>query len=189
MNSIDWSKAPEGATHYGAATYSNNAPEWCEAFYKNVGDCWMICFPESGGWHGDASRNDDWKERFATLIERPAAWTGEGVPPKHTRVVIENPKGYGLVCDESEWLGPEVTVVHSYRNMFDIDLVVVERDDGAAQVFRASMCRPVRTSDRIAEEEREAAVKEMQVVVNSTPLAYMGGLYALYDAGYRKVQP
>lgn len=76
---IDWSKAPEGATHYGAATYPNGTADWCEAFYKKVGGCWMICFPTSHDWHGDASRNPDWNERFATLIERPAASSGEGV--------------------------------------------------------------------------------------------------------------
>lgn len=84
-------------------------------------------------------------------------WNGpqDGLPPVGVKVTIENPQGYNLVCDETEWLGPEVKVVHTYRNPFCVDLVVVERDDGAAQVFRASMCRPIQTAEQLTAEERE----------------------------------
>ena len=43
----------------------------------------------------------------------------------------------------------------------------------------------IRTPERIAAEEREAEVKEMQAVVQSAEFGYMKGLYALYDAGCR----
>lgn len=112
------------------------------------------------------------------------AWVGVGLPPKGTKVTLENPHGDGLLGDQEDWLGSEVTVVHTYRNLFGIDLVVVERGDGAAQVFRASICCPAKQPAAI---DREVAVSEM-LRTPKTPLPEATA-YALYDAGYRKVQP
>lgn len=184
---IDWSKAPEGATHYGAATYSNGSPDWCEAFYRQeMGGFWRICFPESSIWHGDASRNSDWKERFATLTARPAAWNGEGLPP------------VGIDCD-TLWSSSTGEYVQVKVLAHDEDRAVVrfltgsrkgEYDSDTQHTrYGASLpiFRPLSTPKQIAAEEREKAAAAMS---NATQGAkdWAEAFRMLHDAGYRKFQ-
>lgn len=184
---IDWSKAPEGATHYGATSYFNGSPDWCEAFYKSIGGRWLICFPASDDWHGDASKNRDWDERFATLIARPAVWTGEGLPP------------VGTVCEVDyceSWQRCEV-IAHFRQRCGMVAAFTVDLVDGAKSLdaFGSDEFRPIRTPEQIEAEERQIAVSEMfddaQVDFSAgdlmSPQEYVRcALAALYDKGYRK---
>lgn len=69
MSEIDWSKAPEGATHYGDEAFAKDGTTWCAGFYRPIGDKWE--FADLGVWGGDVTRHSDWPERFASLIARP----------------------------------------------------------------------------------------------------------------------
>ena len=77
MSEIDWSKAPEGATH--AAFGDDNVPGW----YRKEAGCWLF-FPDSCGpakWTTDCSQEPE-RER-PSLICRADQWRGPeyGLPP------------------------------------------------------------------------------------------------------------
>jgi hypothetical protein len=177
---IDWSKAPEGAeVHFpnqaGTAECFAIFRE-AEAYYAFPGMSeWTV-------WSGESK--DSLLSRFKHSLRD---WAGEGLPP------------VGLEC-ETLWSSTTGEYVPVRIIAHDEDRAVVrfiggERkgeydSDRQHNNYGYPIFRPIRTAEQIAAEEREAAVKEMQVVVNSKPVAYMNGLYALYDAGYRKqVQP
>lgn len=74
MIDIDWSKAPKDATHYRPAK-----PGWAEVWLKRSGNTWLglgvIPGPcDSPEWFISLGEYED-------VIERPAAWTIEGIPP------------------------------------------------------------------------------------------------------------
>lgn len=80
MSEIDWSKAPEGATH--AAFGDDNVPGW----YRKEAGCWLF-FPDSCGpkeWTADCSQTPE-RDRPG-FICRAAEWRGpeDGLPPAGT---------------------------------------------------------------------------------------------------------
>lgn len=81
MNEIDWSKAPEGATHYDTPF----------GLFCNANGYW-----DDYGWVEDDDQNEWGTYRY---IERPH-WTGEGLPPVGAVVEWFSPV-YG-------WLGGRV---------------------------------------------------------------------------------
>jgi hypothetical protein len=72
-NMVDWSKAPEGATHWGPKTAKDeDDSNWVEAFYKmnNVG-VWQ--YWNEDDWYGDMAINDDWHQRLCSLTPHPSS--------------------------------------------------------------------------------------------------------------------
>lgn len=178
MSQIDWGKAPEGATHYGVATYSDSAPDWCEAFYKKVGFRWRICFPNSHDWHGDASRNPDWNDRFETLIERPGVWNGEGLPPAGSEVEIDHSCAGGGIS--------KVTIIAHIRARM-LDCAVYQKGDEVSYASRGAF-KPIRTPEQIAAEERERGIVEMCELFmrnKADAIRVVDCCERLYDAGCR----
>lgn len=163
---IDWSKAPEGATHF----YIVN-----KGFYKFT--------PEQTGffsWSGfePSGRGLDFYPA-GSMIPRPEAWTGEGLPP------------VGTVCELSsqgaDWgIG---TIQYTADN------VIVWRWENqaagqACAYYKYEIdIRPVRTPEQIAAEEREKAVQQM--LEDTTILSAIHAnrrllCEELHKAGYRK---
>lgn len=190
MKEIDWSKAPEGATH------------------KYPGGCWYkvdikeIFVWIGGRWAGPCSRKkyeDDGSLSKMIARNPEVQWSGEGLPP--VGVVCEFHGGEGDPQDPwhpSLKDGAEVTVIAHYNNM-GTDVAVFTFLDSRELVYGMqvdqaddSCFRPIRTQEQIAAEEREKAVSEMAII------ALAGGndvipkiwLDRLHEAGYRKqVQP
>lgn len=89
--SIDWSKAPDGATHYAPKLEENDF--WCSVFWRmenGVGvEAWSID-NRTGELHH--FNRPTWIETTAKrLVPRPAAcahasttWDGQGLPPVGT---------------------------------------------------------------------------------------------------------
>ena len=80
MSEIDWSEAPEGATH--AAFGDDKVPGW----YRKEAGCWLF-FPDSGGpneWAADCSQTPERDRPGFTC--RPTEWRGpeDGLPPVGT---------------------------------------------------------------------------------------------------------
>jgi hypothetical protein len=83
MSKIDWSKAPEEATHYNLNNYM---------FYKVVDkEVYIAC---EGEWFVSTHNVDDFV-KHSTVIPRPSKqeWDGKGLPP----VGVECGKGCVLV--------------------------------------------------------------------------------------------
>lgn len=172
---IDWSKAPEGAEFY-EPPYESGV---CGAFVKTVtdGSGWKW-------WNGSV-----WQchlgmtaERKSTLIARPSAWTGQGLPP------------VGTVC---EWKLKQEFGYAAAEVLFVSDKsIVLRRADGFEWQESPARCcfRPIHTPEQIAAEERADAVKEMIKIAFEKSIDSYGELHVhtmaeiLYDHGYRKTE-
>ncbi|MEE5138707.1 hypothetical protein V2J83_24720 [Pseudomonas alliivorans] len=161
---LDWSKAPEGATH--AREYAGG----CDFYRRTACGVWQYYHFRRG-----------WSVAYATseadcVARPPAAWNGEGSPP------------VGAVCEFSRkgcgnWGRVEILYVGKQRIFFrDRDGDELSRSHGESEF------RPIRTAEQIAADERELAITDMCVLLGKDPsrpgVREMAGV--LFDAGYRK---
>ena len=168
MNEIDWSKAPEGATHYCTRN---------RLFYKFDGAGRGQCTSKGAIW-GSCGDIDGYEP--AELTPRPPspAWNGEGLPPVGEYIEWFSPI-YG-------WLGGRV-VGH------DGNVIVVVHNDGYTGCHPHEI-RPIRTPEQIAAEEREKAVDALcyEIIMHygypKNAEAYRALATKLHDAGYRKTE-
>lgn len=162
--SIDWSKAPEGATHW-----EPSGPEFNEGWMKKEGNGWFF-WGLGAEWKygGDVSA-----EREATFEARPQeAWDGQGLPPVGTNCEYRSSDG---------WLQCEVV---AHRNNA---AVVLDHHYEADFVPRQDL-RPIRTPEQIAAEEREKAINQMisDAGYVDPKIGTFVAMRNLYDAGYRR---
>lgn len=197
---IDWSKAPEGATHYLPAKDENCHDLWLK---MDEGYVIQVGYTEPGC--------TDWvfyytKEKQPTLdtsmaIPCKPRWTGTGLPPVGT--VCEFCGGYPDPVDP--WHaglkdGAEVSIIAHYNN-YGVEVAVFTFDDcrdcvSGFQVDQAVVgCfRPIRTQAQIEAEERDKAIDEICYDICfhfGNPKAsekYLNLATTLYDAGYRKTE-
>ena len=172
---IDWSKAPEGATHYLA---ENKKHGWFACWYKYGSNEWL-CMSDSNR-HGWIADNDDVELFEPMLIKRPTtpSWSGEGLPP------------VGAVCEMKycgEWEKTEILCI-GVKHVFIRQIAVTGEAFECSLNLSACQFRPIRTPEQIAADEREAAIKEIASVINIANCMDCGThtATALYDAGYRK---
>jgi len=165
---IDWSKAPEDATHYHAATHG-------------VFECWL----KPGHAVRVSRREPDWREdEYAddliatSAIKRP--WSGEGLPPVGTVLEAIDKEFKG-----GTWTKVVVLAVGKHGN--DDCLMVAEVIEGQSRpgAMVASLYtgwersfRPIRTHEQIAADEREAAIKEACAVVGCSVGSWYGEVVA-----------
>ena len=169
METIDWGKAPEGATHY-----------WRErnTFYVEIkGEFYFAETPQTGAVNSPRG----W---IASLEKRPTtqpAWSGEGLPP------------VGVVCEaksmargvERDWFSATVLYSSPYTVVLD------DYQAGEFVAHPATMqFRPIRTAEQIAAEEREVAIRsivyDLQDSENLSSLPSIAS--CLYGKGYRKTE-
>lgn len=159
---IDWSKKPEGATHYAPAG-DEVAFRWFNMDKGDFGASWIY-----GYWDlldRPSNRHDMVK------IEQP--WTGEGLPPVGIKVHIHDPEGelmYGA--------GESGEVIAHVENT-----AVVRMSYGLG----CFVSRHLRTPKQIAAEERDKAIAEIREIASAAAGRIEGdAAAAVYDAGYRK---
>lgn len=173
---IDWSKAPEDATHAGTTT-GHQIP----VFYKDIReDKYSYLYDDGGGWREDAIGHPS----STPLIERPKkqdAWDGNGKPP------------IGIECEvriNDAW---RICKTLAYHQVSDT-AVAVHFLDGSNSLFWCGTFRPIKTAEQLAEEEKKQAIDEMQRIYEESMLDYSSRLghasrpaiKDLYEAGYRK---
>ena len=173
---IDWSKAPEDATHAGT-TAGNQIP----VFYKDIlDDGYSYHYDDNEGWR-------TWGEGepyCKPLIERPKkqdAWDGEGLPPVNCLCETFDEDANCWVKVEiyahTEFMGESHACAKNGTDMFY----------GLAREFR-----PIKTAEQLAEQEKVTAIAEMQSVVMAasgcmvSTISECLAIVALYEAGYRK---
>ncbi|HBO6815973.1 TPA: hypothetical protein L4857_005817 [Pseudomonas aeruginosa] len=171
--SIDWSKAPEGATHWEPKSYY-----FTEGWMRKVGNEWSFWSEVSESWVRGTLTCNVSAEREATFEAKPQdPWNGQGLPPVGTVCIVEphntmwgfsSTSGYErkilAYYGEYVWLGHAETPLETTR----IDKVDF---------------RPIRTPEQIAAEEREKAIEEMCFAEETLTVKQAK---ALYDAGYRR---
>ncbi|WAH56580.1 hypothetical protein LZ023_26740 [Pseudomonas silvicola] len=168
--SIDWSKAPEDATHY------DDRQDRMGGFMRLMqesDEIWM--YWTDSGWQRYGAIGD-----YCLMSERPRPWTGEGLPP------------VGTVCDWQHHQAPPAG--NSEWHVGDIryisDCTVIIGGEGCEHVHHPRNCsfRPLRTAEQIAAEERDRGVEEIRQLLISGAKGSIESV--IYDAGYRKqVQP
>jgi len=168
MAEIDWSKAPEDATHYYPG---------CDAYYSH----WIKCVDEKR--YAALTAAYPWKKdtdprSLNQCIPRPTThtqpeWGGEGLPPVGT--VCE--------CQDESFKWKPGTIV--YVGQGDGAMVAVMQADSGILIGEKGEFRPILTLEQIAAEEREKAIEDL---IRVTCINH-GEAARIYDAGYRKVKP
>ena len=180
MSDIDWSKAPEGATHFSPKP--DKSWIWCEVFWRFDGDspsdAWRV---EDDGGRTHIMKPSITEECRNRLIERPrpVIWDGTGLPPVGVLIEARHKDA------TPEWAKHDFheTTIAAMRNV----LAIFVDQDGRETVGKIEdyLFRPIRTPEQIAAEERLSAIAEMMKhVVHATPY----DCEMLYKAGYRKVE-
>lgn len=166
---INWSKAPEGTTHWVGGTHPWHRHVDGKALFWAWGE-WR----DLPGWLATVG------ELYAKSIQaRPVApWNGDGLPP------------VGTVCEWSHtdgipWTGPVEVLFLSKHTV----LLRHPGNGDTEGAYSPGDCqfRPLRTAEQIAKEEREEAVHQMGVDAGFSTDP-QSAYKRLYDAGYRKVQ-
>jgi hypothetical protein len=170
--SIDWSKAPEGATHWDTGMYGRVA-----GWMKLDDDVWYWWPSKDAScdmkWHASLNQHMIQTEGF---VERPATWSGEGLLP------------VGTVCElrahkMNEW--GRAVIKFASRNVVVWDWEGEPSTSGLCTRYAHEIeFRPIRTPEQIAAEEREKAIVELIADTDGALGPYEAG--KVYDACYRK---
>ncbi|HCF4509468.1 TPA: hypothetical protein NIF35_003476 [Pseudomonas aeruginosa] len=169
--SIDWSTAPEGATHW-----EPRGPDFSEGWMKKEGNEWFYWGEGTNKWFkGKLSCNVS-AEREATFEARPQeAWDGQGLPP------------VGITCES--WRSGVRRIVKILGH--GDEYIFVREDDGREillSIGDGREFRPIRTPEQIAAEERSKECDRIFAILSSVEREGNRSdmAEALYDAGYRR---
>lgn len=185
MTQIDWSRAPEGTTHW------DENPSRIGSFMKLERGKWFF-WPVGETletrWH---AWNREGRNDLTGLVPRPITWNGEGLPPVGLEVEI---------CDSDEpheayakHIGEKVKIIaHDVLNGDDegLPVAVYSYDCSWGKGYHALVAgkfRPIRTAEQIAAEEREKAIAAIQKASGGEGLPPITYTHAakLYNAGAR----
>lgn len=176
--SIDWSKAPEGATHW-----EPTGPDFYEGWMKKEGNDWFYWSEGTNKWFHGPSCNVS-AERAAKFEARPQdAWDGQCLPPVGTLCEWHGPNSDG----PDGWVYTESNVV-AYT---DDGLFICMQKPGCWPVVqRLDNCefRPLRTPEQIAAEERRKSILHLaNILIDSRGQCNeYSQAEAIFDAGYRR---
>lgn len=170
MEQIDWSKAPEGATHWEPEGGSRAG--WMK-LENNIWYFWPVGKWDKYEWN-ETTVSD---KRASTMCARPStpSWSSEGLPP------------VGVVCEMQDDIG----------NWLPVEIIAVHAGYAHGWYEKSELCfysnlpcefRPIRTTEQIATDEREAAIKQMIEDGDGRGLyvCLEDVLGRLHDKGYRK---
>ncbi|MDI4068215.1 hypothetical protein QK416_29640 [Pseudomonas aeruginosa] len=169
--SIDWNRAPEGATHW-----EPKGKLFCEGWMKKEGNKWSYWVEGRKVWVSQTPACAVSAEREATFEPRPQeTWNGQGLPP--TGLLVEWKSGL-----DHEWR--RVTVL-AYANG---DAWLQPEDGDSFIVGNPENFRRIRTPEQIAAEERSKECDRIFFILSSVEREGNRSdmAEALYDAGYRR---
>lgn len=177
---IDWSKAPEDATHAGTTTRLQ-----IPVFYKDIREAkYSYWYADGDGWREDVTGNP----ACAPLIERPKkqeAWNGVCIPPIDLECKVVEAPALWEHSGMSDWIGRNVKVKSTFINNIGQQIASVESDNSECACFIVECLRPIKTAEQLADEERKSQLEFMHKIYMEGASEHKGGLAALYDAGYK----
>ena len=169
---IDWSKAPEDATHAGNSPYEKGVITWFKGISDPASRNYFMNEGSMNAWAISSENLSAWD-----LIVRPKkqeAWSGEGLPPVNCfcEALDEDADCWVKVeiYAHTEFMGEAHACAKNGTDMFY----------GLAHEFR-----PIKTAEQLAEEERKSQIEVMHKIYMEGASEHKGGLAALYDAGYK----
>ncbi|MDU8420261.1 hypothetical protein RYA60_18550 [Pseudomonas syringae] len=167
---IDWSKAPNWATGQGKVD-DDGLTVW-------VGEeCYSYTTkPDDTFYWASSKANLAYRHRseLRCLIERPASWNGEGLPP--VGAIVER------AFSHSTW---KLTTICGHST----DGAYAAFYDGDGLMGWADKCklRPIRTAEQIAEDQKKQEVQELMIILGSVEsAAYKDIATAIQQANFRK---
>lgn len=192
---IDWI---EGATHYGIG-------DDCPVFFRNIikGESYEFKNVYSSGIMADWLECTGYIDIQNGLVERPKkqeAWDGEGLPPV----------GLDVLAKVDFKKAPPYTIINLTEIGIDVQnsmpsfqkaKVLYASEKYVILLARGVECmaprscvefEKIKTAEKLAEEEKVAAIAEMQSVVMAasgctvSTISECLAIVALYEAGYRK---
>lgn len=143
MSQVDWSKAPEGATHYCLSWPARTAWRDMSGIYAK--------YYMDGAWRDHGVTSEYCLTSYAEFEARPAQWNGEGLPPA------------GTVCEHKrvhEWQKVEIFAVKPNYNGSQTALFTYESGCWAG-CAEPSLFRPIRTPEQVAAEECQREISEI----------------------------
>ena len=174
---IDWSKAPEDATHYSPGTddYSSCWVKWVGSELHG----WLVRFDTS--WSRLVAQEKD-HNQISMHVERPKkqeSWDGRGLPPVGAQCEAELYHG-------GVWIEGFVAYYGKAHFIFESNQLTVGVEISGK--IRTSAFRPIKTAEQLAGEEKKEAIKQICIDAGC-PEMTPGQLRVaeiLYDKGYRK---
>lgn len=161
--SIDWSKAPEGTTHYHIAEDIN---PWRKiegtVAYEHYRGKWL--------------RVNSFKPGYYVPIPQES-WDGQGLPPVGTVCIV--------YPHNTQW-GFNSTAGHERKVLaYHGDFVWLGTENEALEATRTDKVdfEAIHSPEQVAAEEREKAIEEMCFAVETLTVKQAK---ALFDAGYRR---
>lgn len=163
MSKVDWSLAPEEATHFLPEQVDRG---WVPCFYKKLGDTWYARNIHDVEWYSD----HDYVDVFVPLlIERPAQpnqWSGpqDGLPPVGMIVQVWDKEPHKFYAKH---VGKSVSILaHRVGSYGDpVAVYCVKADDGTDD-YHALVEDCFRPVQEII-DARETAIREFMDVVGT----------------------
>ncbi len=176
---IDWSKAPEGATHY-----LPSCKEYFASWIKRNGQYLMAIIDDGEDTKWGAAGEYSAKRDLLIARPQPTPWSGEGLPPVGLRVEAAIPHATGPNCERSFiWIEGSVIAYHEIKGK---TYAWFAEDDGFYPPNVLEF-RPIRTPEQIAADEREAAILVLiKDAGKDVATASFEQARRIYDAGWRK---
>lgn len=170
MSKVDWSFAPEGATH--KETSCPNGFWYKFDFHNN-----QACFWSGKGWTNPISADAYNDGSMDTMEPRPAKpWSGpeDGLPP------------VGTVCEFSDIRVTVITHVdqHDCREDEYKKLAVAQKGNRGQIIMGPARCfKPVSTEEQQAADQRETAIRELMDIAQVDCRVTAA---RLVDAGFKR---
>lgn len=104
-------------------------------------------------------------------------WDGDGLPPVGANITIKGIDRVDLSEHGEGFIGKSCEVMATFRNCNNIDMVAVQKDDGACACFILKLCVPIKTEKELTIEKAHEIVEKVYTSCDKPFLE------ALYDAG------
>lgn len=177
--SIDWSTAPEGATHWEPRSY-----DFAEGWMRKDWDGWSYWSEGREVWVRGVLTCDVSAEREATFEARPQdTWDGQGLPPVGTEV-------------EANFPVTDTTGTHYHWRRVIVAVAGIPGAERECLVYDAENTkpawvdelRPIRTPEQIAADERRKSILHLaNLLIDSRGQCNeYSQAEAIFDAGYRR---
>ena len=180
---IDWSKAPEDATHAGNSPYEKGVITWFKGISDPASRNYFMNEGSMNAWAISSENLSAWD--LIELPKKQEAWDGEGLPP------------VGMVCEYQTWINREwkQTKILAHHLGFAVHSWSVDGDDMEVDASPPQDFRSVRAPEQLAEEERDKARTEVLNAMTSKTMGFetedqwqqrMKVVGEMLDMGYRK---
>lgn len=174
---IDWSKAPEGATHWvgGIGPWHKHIDNvsW---YWHEPGNRWLRI--------GVPAEQVE-VEYIDTIVKRPdEPWTGAGLPPVGTVCEVQ-----ASHIQDGYWT--EIEILAHAKHDEDDALLVCQLEDGCRTdmdgvIYAPERFRQIRTQEQIEAEERDKALSHFAYILYRDVGMDRRDAELLWNKGYRK---